>query len=140
MHCIEEILTLRVNAHSQLLTCQPHPLLQGGRVLMRARRIGNYDHGKLAFNHGLIDVDDAAIRLGEYLRNGRHDAWMIDARVPGSPEAVAATRASSIRFVKVAWSRKAMVRACAARTLASIFAWSGLGSSTRTTQCRAGVP
>ncbi len=79
MHGVEEIFSLRVDANAELLPFQTQPILQLGRALTRARRVGDDHHGEFARHHSLIDVNNTATRVRQNLGNTGDDPGMVQA-------------------------------------------------------------
>src|SRR6185295_37678 len=80
VHGVEQIFSLRVDAHSELFTLATQTLLQFGGALARPRGIRNDHHGKLSLDHRLIDVNNTTVRGSQYLRYTGDDAGMIDTK------------------------------------------------------------
>ncbi len=67
MHRVEKVFALRVNAHTQALALASQTLLQLGGAFTCARAVGDDHHRELSLDHGLVDIDDAATRIRQYL-------------------------------------------------------------------------
>src|SRR5690242_15577081 len=63
MHRVEEVFSLSVDAHAEVLTFESEPIFQGLRTLPCTRRVGDYHHRKLTLHDSLVDVDDTATRF-----------------------------------------------------------------------------
>jgi hypothetical protein len=77
VHRVEEVFALGVDVHAEPVALAAEALLQRGDRLARARDVGDDDHRELALHDRLVDVDDAATRLGQNLRDGRDDARVV---------------------------------------------------------------
>src|SRR5687768_2836895 len=78
VHGVEEVFALRVDAHAEALALRAEAVFERRRRLARARDVGDDDHRELALHDRLVDVDDAALRLGQNLRDGGDDARVVD--------------------------------------------------------------
>ena len=80
MHCVEEVLTLRVDSDSELFAFPPQSILEFGSAFARSRSVGDYYHRELPLDDCLVDVRNAAIRLRQNLRYPGHDPRMVQAK------------------------------------------------------------
>ena len=77
MHRVEEIFALRVNADAEQFAFAPQTFFQFGGAFAGARGVGDDNHRKLSLHDRLVDIDNAAIGVGEYFRNARDDSGMV---------------------------------------------------------------